>query len=233
MKNLLKLSALAAILLAAASYASADTLTLGSYCVTNTPCSGAGSNNNTATVFAGFTASEIVPSGTAVPTTGISNTFNVTSNSPWHAAVPGSQWISYDPGTGCCGGPTTAPNGFYSYYSAFTLTNAAGDTGSLFVLADDTTDVYLNGNKLDPEATGPNGNCEVATPDCTQLTLISLTGLRTGLNILEFDVNQTNLSATGLDFAGSIVPTPEPSTLLMLGTGLIGSAGALFRRMSK
>jgi PEP-CTERM motif len=48
-------------------------------------------------------------------------------------------------------------------------------------------------------------------------------------------VEQTGLSAEGLDFTAtaSTSPVPEPSTLLMLGTGLVGSAGALFRRMRK
>jgi hypothetical protein len=54
-----------------------------------------------------------------------------------------------------------------------------------------------------------------------------------GFNLLSFVVDQSGSHNQGLDFVGSVASTPEPNTLLLLGTGLIGSAGALFRKMRK
>ena len=100
-------------------------------------------------------------------------------------------------------------------------------------MADDTTSVYLNGKLIAAAAAAdPATACTVGKPNCVTPATYTLSGFVNGINYLGFVVNQDFGSATGLDFVGSVntLPTPEPSSLMLLGSGLLGGAGSLLRR---
>ena len=235
MKLYSKLSALGAVLVLSTAFASADTIAI----VSNGQVQYTGYNSN--------------PANTTPTSTGSVFTFNLVNVTPtWTHEGLNSNWISWDPNSGPSGGQTAGSclppgpcsvfdaNGTYTYVFHFTTNGSNGGyySGIIGVMADDTTNVILNGTNvlLGEGVIGADNHCSIGEPNCMTPDFFSLnSGLAgfnsNGMNTLTFVVQQTGSNYQGLDFFGSITSTPEPNTLLLLGTGLLGSAGALFRRM--
>ncbi len=232
MKLFSRLSAVGAVLVLSTAFASATTYNLGSY------ASGTnfGNINTPVVYFAGGC--------TSGGCTGAQAAFNVPPTAPWNASLTAtSSWVSSAANTDV-GGGVVVPNGHYFFGTAFTLPEPI-TAFQINLLADDTLTVYIDGiavpnGLLAQAAPGPNNTCQDLTPNCTQVSTFNAGPLallilnQAGPHTLVFDVSQIALRAFGFDFtatATSPSAVPEPGTLLLLGTGLIGSAGSLLRRM--
>lgn len=228
MKLYSKLSALGAVLVLSTAFASADTTT---YLV-----SGSGE-----VAYVGYSATfggvPVIQAAGVNNSSGTPATFGISPGTIWAPPLVAgngqtSIWVSYDPNSGPTGVEANSDaNGFYTYMTNFNLPNSS--FGSVTVAADDTVAVFLNGVQISSFGTiGGDTQCADGPPNCRDGQSVTVNfNAPAGFNVLDFVVDQSGSHNQGLDYVGFVTQTPEPNTLLLLGTGLLGSAGALFRKM--
>ncbi len=149
----------------------------------------------------------------------------------WQAPFGGASWISFaQTGNGGLAVPNLTVTTFWqSFFLPYDQ-----NTGGVWIWADDTTTVWLDGAQLMWWAAGPNWPACDGVIGCTPQSgwFLNLNGVGAGWHQLQFDVIQMAGDGYGLLYTGSVDSVPEPTSMILFGSGLMGLGALLRRRFS-
>jgi hypothetical protein len=185
----------------------------------------------------GFATNLVAPNS---PTTAASSstTYDVDPLTLWIAAIAGSSWVSNTAtaGPGCNDDAECQLNGFYYYETTFSAATGKYDV-TLDIMADDTAEVLLNGVVVIPFGSiGSDSYCSDGQPNCASIDMVSFIANLSGSNTLEIIDAQTGGGPEGVDYTATFTSTepssmtPEPSSIVLMCTGLLGLALLAFRK---
>jgi hypothetical protein len=151
----------------------------------------------------------------------LGNVFSTPTVSTWVTPSSGSSWINPFGVNG------TQPAGNYTYQETFTLASTTGASLTGEFAADNEATMFLNGTLIASTVNGIFG-FEQFTPFSTSSDFLI------GTNTIDFIVDNTAPSPTGLEVeisgASSVGTTPEPSSLILMGSGVLALAGVVRRK---
>jgi hypothetical protein len=139
----------------------------------------------------------------------------------WIPNGPNSNWIGRD-AFNCCNGP--AP---YTFDTTFSVSDPSVASISGLWTIDDAGVLALNGQTLDSQGGGNWGSLHPFSASGSAWFV-------TGVNTLAITITSDDNYLEGVRLEGTVIgvsTTPEPSSLLLLGSGVLGVFGIVRRKL--